>query len=172
MAKIKDLRSMFGSPGHPNEYGVREHVATVLQRRRAQAADAVQPVEQFASRLEIAAEINAGRWIARCPFCIGAEAADPVDPRFYCLSCFNADVDHKWVSVKFPEAVDKAAIEAVLEQRAGSQDLKGWLPGETVEELQSQNAMVESRLLQDQFMRDRTLGRVLPPSEPIVRGIR
>lgn len=60
----------------------------------------------------VRAEINHGRWLVRCPFCSGAEEADPGEPVFYCLSCGNADFGGRVMNVEFP--ADREAIEMVL----------------------------------------------------------
>ena len=78
------------------------------------------------------AEVNHGRWIVRCPFCAGAEAADPDSPRFYCLTCFNEPVGNRFLAVQWPQ--NKEAIESELNKRPaeGSQN---WLPHESVADL-------------------------------------
>ncbi len=78
------------------------------------------------------AEVNHGRWIVRCPFCAGAEAADPDSPRFYCLTCCNEPVQNRFLSVQWPG--EKEAIEAELTKR-GKEGNQNWLPHESVADL-------------------------------------
>ena len=78
------------------------------------------------------AEVNQGRWVVNCPFCAGAELADPDDRRFYCLSCGNKAVGYKWIPVKWPTA--HLAVEAELVKRP-IEETRNWTPGETVAQL-------------------------------------
>lgn len=94
--------------------------------------------EGMASAPIVHAEINQGRWIARCPFCAGAELVDLEDPQFYCLSCYNTTAGHRWLRVKLPRR-DRAAIEAALEERPLA-EIRNWYPGETVKALRAENA--------------------------------
>jgi hypothetical protein len=76
-------------------------VAGVLQARRL----AIKPPKETAEGIVLRAEINHGRLIVCCPFCLGAEMADPKDKRFFCLSCYNEQVGGKWIKVSIPEGV-------------------------------------------------------------------
>lgn len=67
------------------------------------------------AELAIPAEVNAGRWVARCPFCPGAEAVTPALPILWCDDCQMAELDGQAARVIFPD--DLAAIEAELERR-------------------------------------------------------
>lgn len=59
------------------------------------------------------ARVDFGRWIADCE-CGGAEAVDPDDAFFYCLSCGNNAINGRIRSVIFPDASERAQIEALL----------------------------------------------------------
>lgn len=110
----------------------------------------------------VTAYIDYGRWIARCE-CGGAEAIDPADPIFYCLSCGNH------VNAGHPRPVilpdDMAGIERELMRRPVSMGTgrneyeratnaravivieqgelsRSWTPGETVRELKEQNMAI------------------------------
>src|SRR5690242_1060929 len=83
------------------------------------------------------AEVNHGRWIVNCPFCAGAELADPDDRRFFCLSCYNASVDGKWLTVSWP--AERKEIEAELLERPKAENVN-WSPGETVASLRAEAA--------------------------------
>lgn len=78
------------------------------------------------------AEINHGRWIARCPFCSGAEIADYDDPIFMCLSCFNESNGGRFIPVEFP--VDHLEIENELTKRKKTEN-QNWIPGESLEDI-------------------------------------
>jgi hypothetical protein len=84
---------------------------------------------------EVRAEVNHGRWIARCQCCGGAEEVAWQEPVFFCLSCGNADNDSHVMSVVFQ--ADKKAIESLLLMR--EIENRNWHPGETVESLQQEN---------------------------------
>ena len=85
----------------------------------------------------VQAEVNQGRWLARCSFCSGAELIDPQDLRFYCLSCDMEAAGRRWLPVKLP--VQRAAIEAALLKRP-KEEHRNWRPGETVADLRRENA--------------------------------
>lgn len=86
------------------------------------------------------ARVNHGRWIADCPFCAGAELVDPIDPRFFCMSCDNDSKGGRWLRVTFP--VNLQEIEAILESRP-SDTFKNWDPrvGETAAGLRRENEL-------------------------------
>lgn len=63
----------------------------------------------------VAAEVNHGRWIARCPFCSGAEVVTAAYPIFWCDCCEMGEVDGQAARVVFPDAL--AEIEAELVRR-------------------------------------------------------
>ena len=76
-------------------------VANVINMRRANV-----PLPQKTANITVEAEINYGRLIVRCPYCQGAEMADPEDKRFFCLSCYNEKAGGKWLKVTFSEGVE------------------------------------------------------------------
>lgn len=117
-------------------------VANVIVSRRGSL---LPPVRGSLSDTELPVEVNHGRWIVNCPFCPGAELADPDDPRFFCLSCGNADANHEWLRVRWP--VDKEVIEAVLLARP-KDETQNWKEGEPVDKLQAEN---ESRGLREEI---------------------
>ena len=82
----------------------------------------------------VKAEINHGRWMARC-ICGGAEEVDWQDPVFYCLSCGNMDYGGSFISAKFP--ADREIIETILLKR--NMENRNWLPGETAKDLKAEN---------------------------------
>lgn len=84
----------------------------------------------------VRAEINHGRWLVRCPFCSGAEEADPDQPVFYCLSCGNADFGGRVMIVAFPDK-QKAIEAALLRREMGN---RNWGPGESLADLVRENA--------------------------------
>ena len=115
---------------------------------------------------EVEAEINWGRWIARCPDCPGAEDVAPEEPIFYCFSCGNYMNEGHPRKVIFPSEKIRKQIEAEVMKRpvefAGganeidrainakptASDDKGvlsrcWIPGESVEALKRENKGLE-----------------------------
>ena len=89
----------------------------------------------------LAAEVNEGRWIVRCPYCPGAELASQTDPRFMCTSCSNRANGYSWRPVTFPKALPD--IEAALDSR--EQRHQNWQQGETVAELVAENAATKAK---------------------------
>ena len=65
-------------------------------------------VEETAGK-PVQARIDFGRWIADCE-CGGAEAVDPKDPVFFCVSCGNSRNSGRLREVIFPD--DIKAVEA------------------------------------------------------------
>jgi hypothetical protein len=114
--------------------GLERFTGSVLRAQRA----AVAMPHQTADGPALAAEINHGRWIVRCPACGGAEMVDPSDPRFFCLSCHNEAHGGKWLPVKLPSASHRSKLEAELLKRPRSPN-RNWLPGETLKQLQGDN---------------------------------
>lgn len=112
----------------PVERFVRSH------RRRLGRRAKMQP--DFADIPAVKAEINHGNWLARCPFCPGAELVDPEDSRFWCISCDNAGAGHRWLRVDMPR--QRAAIEAELLKRSRD-GARNWRPGESVAALRREN---------------------------------
>ena len=125
---------------------VQELVQAVLHQRRRlnhhtpepPAPDAV--ASDSDEGAEAVAYVNHGRWVADCPSpaCTGAELVDPQDPRFYCLSCYNAAFGGKWLRVRFPPERERQAIERALLARARERN-RNWYPGETVEQLEEEH---------------------------------
>lgn len=122
----------------------------------------------------VEAQINQGAWIGVCE-CGGAEFVAPEEPVFFCWGCVNRMNNGYVRPVTFPE--DMAEIEAELIKRPVN-DVRGvtdkdraylatplvmivdeegkqypatrsWVPGETVEDLQRQNTLIEEIINQE-----------------------
>lgn len=87
-------------------------------------------------RGQVYAEVNHSRWIARCPFCAGAMYVAP-GLEFFCVDCLMAGNDGHAMRVVFP--AERARIEALLAARPQRAN-RNWQPGESVEELEAENA--------------------------------
>ena len=87
----------------------------------------------------LSAEVNHGRWLVRCPSCAGAELVDLEDLRFFCISCAMVGWGGKWLPVKMPSLSHRTKIEAELLKRP-RRETRNWLPGETLKQLQAENA--------------------------------
>jgi hypothetical protein len=90
--------------------------------------------------LKIEAEVNHGRWVARCPFCPSAQVVTPADPRFLCAGadgCANAPAEGAFVRVVFPAPAELAAIEALLAVRPA--EARNWTRAESVDDLKKEN---------------------------------
>lgn len=122
--EIKHQRSITGQ-------GVEEFVRMLARQRRG----AFRVPSETASAPILRAEVNHGRWIVRCPFCAGAELADPDDPRFFCCGCHNSGVDGRWLPVQWP--AERQGIEDALCER-NEEEHRNWLPHESVIDLLAQ----------------------------------
>jgi len=85
--------------------------------------------------LNVYAEVNHGRWIAKCPFCAGAELA--MGDAFFCQSCKMVVNGGRPISLNWPAA--RASIEHLLGKRPLAN--RNWLPGESVDMLRAENLM-------------------------------
>ena len=106
----------------------------------------------------VTAEINCGRWAARCE-CGGAEVVDPdEDQVFYCFSCGNYVTGGKPRQIIFPSSKKRREIEKILLLRpivirSGTNEIdrltqaipapgaytRSWTPDESIKELKAQN---------------------------------
>jgi hypothetical protein len=85
------------------------------------------------------------RWIADCPDCLaaGRSRAEYVwlaSPFLFCTACGNREVGGRWRRVDLPD--DRATIERLLLARPDP-ETRWWTPGETVEQLQTENVMLQ-----------------------------
>jgi hypothetical protein len=94
MLKIKTAADVHKAP-------LDRFIASVIQMRRLN----IKPPTETAENIILRAEIDNGRLIVCCPFCLGAEMADTRDKRFFCLSCYNEKAGGKWIKVSIPEGV-------------------------------------------------------------------
>jgi hypothetical protein len=96
------------------------------------------PPKAFRPHGEVAAVINHGRWIARCPCCgPGAMLVSKVDRRFWCVFCGMARNAGRPMWVGFPNPGDMGTIEAILLMRPVEN--QNWEPGESVAQLAREN---------------------------------
>lgn len=81
------------------------------------------------------------RWIADCPDCRAGSAYVWLEgPHvMFCLACANASIGHRWRPVAVP--AERQAIEALLMARPLSR-LRAWAPGEAVDRLREDNALL------------------------------
>jgi hypothetical protein len=88
----------------------------------------------------ITAEVNQGRWVARCPFCPSAQVATPADPRFLCAGadgCANGAVGGAFVPVVFPDDTERTDIVGALVVRP--RENRNWRAPETAADLIEEN---------------------------------
>jgi len=90
----------------------------------------------------VKAFVNKGAWLVGCPKCGGAEYAWE-EGWFFCCSCKNSYMGHKYRRLEFPK--DRARIEELLVVRA--LDNRNWTPRETVEDLERENKEHAAELL-------------------------
>ena len=106
------------------------------QQWRAMGRGPLPPLTQHQGRVN--AEVNHGRWIARCPNggCRNAILASDKTPLFACDNCGAG-----WYAIIFP--ANKPDIERVLLRRplqGGLAPTRNWLPREVVSDLERENA--------------------------------
>lgn len=89
-----------------------------------------------ASLRSVSARVNHGRWLWDCltDGCGEAQVCSPVDPRAFCVGCFNTG--DGWWPVVFPDGRDQ--IETLLARRPDPGS-RNWTPGETILSLQVEN---------------------------------
>lgn len=98
--------------------------------------DKAKNVHKKANGKAVEAEINCGRWIARCK-CGGAEVVDPDEPIFMCLSCGNKKNKGLLLPVTFPDKDARKMIENCLAVR--EIENCNWKFGEQVADLRKEN---------------------------------
>lgn len=128
--------AMFSGPPALGTY-IKQRRVTIMQMREMLTTRTGRdiPVPRgHAPQNIVVPRVNAGRWIADCPAldCAGAEIVSTVEPRFYCFSCCNKQVEGRTLAVVFPDDMD--AIERALLERPHA-DFMDWWPGIAVEEL-------------------------------------
>jgi hypothetical protein len=85
------------------------------------------------------AEVNRGRWVVRCPFCMSAQYASRIDRRFFCVECLNEKAGRRFVRVVWPDEETVTEVEALLTARP-EKSFASWVPGTPLETLASENA--------------------------------
>lgn len=105
------------------DFARRERAASVTERIKKMAKDisARGGIQVHINGTEtrgfaVFAEIDFGRWIARCE-CGGAEMVDPDEPVFFDFSCANRENNHALRPVIFPEPEERAEIERLVLER-------------------------------------------------------
>jgi hypothetical protein len=85
------------------------------------------------------------RWIADCPDCRSAEYVWLATPVFFCCSCANATIGHRWRCIVVPS--ERAAIEASVLARPAwivvdgrAVDPRSWSPDQTLEAVKALTA--------------------------------
>ena len=90
------------------DYAIREKHKDTRDRIRQIASRHGLHLYEEVSGIPVKAQLDFGRWIARCE-CGGAEAVDPSDPVFFCVSCGNYRNSGRLRRVEFP--ADYKAVE-------------------------------------------------------------
>jgi len=101
------------------DYAKREKVASTRDRIRKLAERYGLHLEEKIAGKPVKARIDFGRWIALCE-CGGAEAVDPLDAVFYCVSCGNERTKGKLRKVDFPtdyKQIEKNIMSRPLKRR-------------------------------------------------------
>lgn len=82
------------------------------------------------------AYVNHDRWMWDCRVCNASQACTPVDPRAFCIDCFNGG--DGWWPVVFP--AERTALETLLARRP-DRSTRNWLPTETLHDIQIENVV-------------------------------
>lgn len=82
--------------------------------------------------------VDGSRWIAKCPFCAGAEVVNFTTKMFFCCSCRNQQVGHACIRVKLPVKGMREKVEGALLKRPDWM-MRAWFPQETIADLEKQN---------------------------------
>lgn len=90
----------------------------------------------------VKAFVNKGTWLVVCPQCGGAEYAWE-EGWFFCCSCKNSYMGHKFRRLVFP--TDRQAIEDALVKRPLAN--RNWTPTEAVADLEHENDEHAAELL-------------------------
>lgn len=101
------------------DYAKREKCGSTRERILKLAARYNLKLEDKICGKSVKARLDFGRWIADCE-CGGAEAVDPKDAVFFCISCGNGKDKGKLRKVIFPadyKAIEKEVMARPLKQR-------------------------------------------------------
>lgn len=91
------------------EAHISHHLVNVFKRPE------LMPTETIEDEYVVAC-VDYGKWIVKCPFCRGAEPVDFSDLRFFCLSCFNAEVGGKYLGVLAPNEDFRTELDKTLSE--------------------------------------------------------
>lgn len=106
-----------------------------MAKRYAESQGEPPPLSE--TRGLVQAEVNHGRWIVLCPAeCGQAVVASIANPFFICANCGSYENGQRWYHVRFP--IEHVLIGEILCKRRDQN--RNWKPGETVFDLQNQNA--------------------------------
>jgi len=86
----------------------------------------------------VTAFVDGSRWVARCPFCAGAERVNFQTALFFCCGCRNQVVDRAFLRVTLPAKGNREKIERALLKRPDWLK-RAWFPHESVADLERQN---------------------------------
>jgi hypothetical protein len=90
------------------------------------------------------ARVDHGRWVVDCP-CGSSSMVWTDNPLLWCMSCGNADVNHRWRRVSIPGPEIRDQIEELLMVRPKENRI--WNPNESIEDLRRENEEHASELL-------------------------
>lgn len=121
-------------------YGVslEEFRATLMTALAERVGVRVPPLTDVSDAPPLPARINWARWIVDCPHCASAVLVWLSTPLMLCLECWNESVGGRWRRVALPP--DTQAVEAALAARPRHRT-RNFEPGETVEQLEAENAV-------------------------------
>lgn len=101
------------------DYAKREKAKSTRERIRKLATKWALHLDEKIAGKPVKARLDFGRWLADCE-CGGAEAVDPGDPVFFCVSCGNERTSGKLRRVVFPsdyKQIEKDVMARPLKRR-------------------------------------------------------
>ena len=149
---IETLDTAFVAAGHervdPVRFATAMFARTLAAIARQLASGGMVPAQRMAllaahlgdpaapSGESVAAYVNVGRWLGRCPDCGGCEHVDFELPIFMCASCWNVANGYQWRAITLPG--EREAIEGALLRRPQKAN-RNWTPKETASDLVVEN---------------------------------
>lgn len=139
----------------PEERGAEWAVRAFWQPSRYDPALAAALEAKTAPMTEaVLARVDHGRWVVDCPSCSSAQYGCKTDHRFMCVECHNVTANGLWRPVIWPKNHEQ--IEKALAHRATANH--HWRPGETIAQLEAENAAGGPALVLAEWQHPRWFG--------------
>lgn len=128
MATIKRGADIYRAEGR------RDTAEAIIDLVREKGGEIAEPGATTNTGVPVVAFIDHGRWLGECGLwdaarariCKNAQYIDEDDPRFFCITCLNAEVGGQWREVTWPTDTD--IVEGPLIELPA--DEQNWTPEE------------------------------------------